>query len=211
MAYAPVKETIASKTLGATQCTMTSSSKALPTRFSRRWLWPFIVLSVGLAATSPFAIVFAAVVFFAISFGVSSFAEVAMTSGAVITVFLWLWLAWFAATLFFRRKSPLLVIENDGVAIPHANPPFIAWDQIASVEQVKSGRATYLRLRLISPDDHLSHWQRLIKWPFSDSILVTLGADRPAEPDVAFLSVKARHEAHFNDQHDGSDKQQCLN
>lgn len=185
---------------------MTSSTNALPTRFSRRWLWPFIGLSAGLAATSPVAFVFAAMVFFAISTGVSSFAEVAIASGAVVAVFLWLWLAWFTAMLFFRRKSPLVVIENDGVEIPHAHPSFIAWDQIASVEQVKSGRASYLRLQLVSPDEHLSRWQRLIKWPFSDSILVTLGADRPTEPDPAFLSVKARHAAHFNDQCDGSDE-----
>ena len=206
MVYAAENATIASKILCATQWKMTSSTNASPTSFSRHWLWPFIVFSTGLLATSPFALVSAAIVFFAISAGVSSFAEVAIAAGAVIAVFLWFWLAWLTTMLFFRRKSPLVVIDNKGVEIPHAHPPFIAWDQIASVEQVKFGRVSYLRLQLVSPNEHLSRWQRLIKWPYSDSVLATLGVDSSTEPDPTFVSVKARHAAHFDDQTEGLDE-----
>jgi len=179
---------------------MTSTAAALPIRFSRRWLWPFICLSTGLAVTTPFALIFAAIVCFAISSpGGLGFADVIIASGAAIMVCLWLWSAWFTAMLLLRRNSPFLILQDNGVKIPHGRPSFITWDEIASVEQVRSGRVTYLRLQLTAPDEHLSRWQRIIKWPFSDSVLITLGADRSAAPDSAFLAVKARHAAHWND------------
>lgn len=152
---------------------------------------------------APFVLIFAAIVYFAVTFqGGSSFAEGAIAIGAAIMTGLWFWLAWFTAALFMRRKSPLLSILDDGIEIPHGRPHFIAWDQIASVDQTESGRVTYLRLRLVSPNELLSCWQRCVRWPFEDSVLITLDMDRSREPNPAFLAVKARHAEHSKVQTD---------
>ena len=176
---------------------MTSTTTPALTVFPRRWLWPFAFLTAGLMVTAPFVLIFAGIVYFAVTFqGGSSFAEVAVAIGAAIMACLWLWLAWFTAKLFMHRKSPLLRISDDGIESPHRRPHFIPWDQIASVDQTESGSITYLRLRLVSPNELLTCWQRRVRWPLSDSVLITLDMDRSLEANPAFVAVKARHAEH---------------
>lgn len=176
---------------------MTSAARSSPAIFSRRWLWPFVFLSAGLVITSPSALVLVGMVYFTTaSQSALSVADVAIAFGAASFAGLWFWLVWFTATLFIRRKSPLLTILDDGIEIPHGRPRFLAWDQIASVDQTVSGRVTYFRLRLVSPNEHLSRWRRIVQWPLSDSVLITLGVDRSRAPDPAFVAVKARHAEH---------------
>ena len=182
---------------------MTSATTPSSASFSRRWLWPFVFLSASVVVTSPFALVLAGMVYLAIaSQSALSLSEVALAFGAGIVLSVWLWLIWFTVTLFTRRRSPLLTILDDGIEIPHGRLKFIAWDEIASVDQTESGRATYLRLRLVSPNESLSRWQQTVRWPLSDSVLITLGMDRSRAPDPAFVAVKARHAEHLKAQND---------
>lgn len=197
---------IASVSLRFTHCRMTSATTPTLTVFPRRWLWPFAFLTAGLMVTAPFAPIFAGIVYFAVTFqGGSSFVEVAVAIGAAIMACLWMWLAWFTTKLFMHRKSPLLRISDDGIEIPHRRPHFIPWDQIASVDQTESGRVTYLRLRLVSPNELLTCWQRRVRWPLSDSVLITLDMDRSLEANPAFVAVKARHAEHSKVKTDGLD------
>ena len=173
---------------------MASTNSSAQVSVPRQWLWPFIYLSVGLAVTVPVAMVCAGLVYFAIvSESALSVADASITFGAGIVLCFWVWLAFFAAKLFFRRKSPLVIVENDGLRMPYMRPKLIAWDQVASVEQVKSGQVVYLRLRLASPNDHLSYLQRFVKMPYGDSILITLGFDESASHAVAVQAVKEAH------------------
>jgi hypothetical protein len=95
--------------------------------------------------------------------------------------------------LIVRRRAPLAIIDDAGIRLPFMKPGYLAWSNIANVEQTVLGGWTILRLVLKEPERHLGKWQRRIAWPFGDSVMVKIALETSSEPSAVY---NAAHDAH---------------
>jgi hypothetical protein len=161
----------------------------------RSWKWLSFCLAIAIIALSPMAVMGA---FFPISLIMNDKASIGQFAFSLVTLTLpisWLFFCIRAWKTIAFRNQPIAIVRPRGINLPHMKPAYLAWSEIASVEQVVLRSKKYLRLRLLEPQRYISNLQRISNWPFGDSILVVLDyADRTSTAHEGYIIVKQFHD-----------------